>query len=48
MRRLKVYSDIKGDYILIRKPLFKAGEFFKVIQEDNKIILEKDTEFLKG
>lgn len=47
MRKLKVYSDMKGDYILIRKPLFKSGEFFKVFEEGNKIILEKETELLR-
>lgn len=39
-RVLKVYSDFKGDYILIRKPLFKAGSFYKIIEGNNKITLE--------
>ena len=45
---LKVYSDFKGDYILIRKPLFKSGSFFKVIDSGDRIILELNKESVKG
>ncbi len=38
---MKVYSDFKGDYILIRKPIFKAGTEFMVVEEDDKITLIK-------
>jgi hypothetical protein len=49
---MKVYSDSKSDYILIRenhlkKAGFKAGLFYEIKTEGNKIILElKDSGLL--
>ena len=38
---MKVYSDMKGPYILIRNPSFEAGTEFMVIEKDNEISLVK-------
>ena len=45
-RVLKVYSDFKGEYILIRnnhliKSGFNAGDFFNINFGENQIILNK-------
>ncbi len=41
---MKVYEDMRSNYILIRKPSFKVGTEFMVVESDNEIRLIKVAE----
>ena len=38
---MKVYEDMRGSYILIRKPSFEVGTEFMVIEHESLIILQR-------
>lgn len=38
---MKVYSDLKGSYIKIRNPSFKAGTEFMIVEDESEIILKR-------
>jgi len=38
---MKVYSDFKGPYIMIRNPSFEVGTEFMVIEDEFVIVLKR-------
>ncbi len=40
-RKLRVYEDMRGSYILIRKPIFPKGTEFSVVETEDRIELIK-------